>query len=157
MSGKSVFISLFFTAILFYASCGGPPSYTAPIVTGGNVVQSECNVPEEGTVLEEKVEVRSVEGEVVIVHSNILLPENTLVGIIDIDGYITYERVTGYYYLEAGEQFINVREKFKLSSSPDNCYYDMTIRISNVSGGTYHLTLFGNDGVKIHSSEVRVR
>jgi hypothetical protein len=157
MSGKSIFCFLFSVLILFYASCGGPPSYTAPIVTSGNVVQSECTVPEKGDLLEEKVEVRSVEGEIVIVHSNILLPENTLVGIIDIDGYVTYERMTGYYYLEAGDQFINVREKFKLSSSPDNCFYDMTIRISNVSGGTYHLTLFGNDGIKIHSSEVRVR
>ena len=156
MSGKSVFTFLF-SMILFYASCGGPPSYTTPIVTSGNVAQSECYTPEKGETPEEKVEVRSVEGEVLIVHSNILLPENTLVGIIDIDGYVTYERMTSYYYLEAGDQFINVREKFKLSSSPENCYYDMTVRISNVSGGTYHLNLFDNDGVKIHSSEVRVR
>ncbi len=156
MSGKNLF-SLIVISLFVFISCGGPPSYTTPIVSSGNVVQSECFVPEEDEVLEEEYEVRVVGGEIVLIHSNILVPENTLMGIIDIDGHITYERTVGYYYLEAGEQFINIREKFKRSSSPKNCYYDLTIRISNISGGTYLLSLFSDEGDLLFSKEVPVR
>jgi len=145
------------TVLFLFVSCGGPPNYTAPVVTGGNVVQSECAVYDEGDVPEESVEVKTSDGDILITHFNILLPENTLMGIIDVDGFITYERLQGYYYLEAGDQFINIREKFKLSSSEINCLYDFTIRISNVSGGTYFLSIYNYEGVLIHSSEVRVR
>ncbi|HDT11719.1 MAG TPA: hypothetical protein ENN58_03150 [bacterium] len=154
---RTVFVVLSFLVVVMSVSCGGPPSYTAPVVSSGNVVQSECVVPEKDEPLKEDVQIKVTDGNIIVIHSNILVPENTLMGLIDIDGYVTYERETGYYYLEAGEQFINVREYFKLSSSPRNCYYDMTVRISNVSGGTYLLSLFGDNGEVVHAAEVKVR
>ncbi len=155
---KSRFFSVLvlFMALIFL-SCGGPPSYTAPVVSGGNVVQSECMTPEGGEKYEENIEVTVVGGDIVIVHSNIFAPENSLLGLKDVDGYLTYERMLNYYYLEAGDQFINVREKFQISSSDKNCLYDMTVRISNVSGGIYHLSIYGHTGELLYSEEVRVR
>jgi hypothetical protein len=146
-----------FVIVMICVSCGGPPSYTTPLVSSGNVVQSECFVPENGTLPDEEIEVKVIGGDILVMHSNILMPENTLLGLEDLDGYVTYEKMQSYYYLEAGEQFINIREKFKISSSEKNCFYNLAVRVSNVSGGIYHLSIYGNGGEQIYSKEVSVR
>jgi hypothetical protein len=147
--------AIFISAILF--SCGGPESYKTPIVYSGDIVQSECRDVDPDKLIEEEFSADVVNGDVVVVHSNILAPENTVMGILDTDSNITYEGKFNYYYLEASEQFITLREKFKVATSLNNCYYDLRVRITNVSGGIYDLMLFDQDGKLIFSKEVRVR
>lgn len=146
---------IFISAILF--SCGGPESYKTPIVYSGDITQSECLEAGSDELLEEAFSADVINGDVIVLHSNILAPENTIMGILDTDSNITYEGKFNYYYLEAGEQFITLREKFKPATSSNNCYYDLRVRITNVSGGIYDLMLFDHNGKLIFSKEVRVR
>jgi len=44
--------------LMFLASCGGPASYTTPLVMDSRIVQSEGRMLEEGTTYEERVTVR---------------------------------------------------------------------------------------------------
>lgn len=140
----------------FY-SCGGPESYKTPIVNSGDVIQSECKKYDDSKLLEETFEAKVVGGDIVMTHSNILVPENTVMGIMDVDGNLTYDGKFNYYYLEAGEQFISLQEKFRYSSSSTNCYYTLKVKISNVSGGIYDFMLFDDNGRLSYSREIRVR
>ncbi|HQB08720.1 MAG TPA: hypothetical protein PLW37_02525, partial [bacterium] len=138
-------------------SCGGPESYKTPIVNLGDIIQGECNPVGEGDLLEENFSAEVVNGDVVVEHLNILVPESTMMGIIDTDSNSSLDGKFNYYYLEASEQFISVREIFRRSSSEKNCYYDLRIKITNVSGGIYDLMLFNETGKLKFSKEIRVR
>ena len=146
---------VFVTVILF--SCGGPESYTTPIIYVGDIFQEECRPVENNELVEEAFSVEVINGDVVVLHSNILVPEHTTMGIIDRDNNNTLDGKFNYYYLEAGDQFISVRETFHISSSQTNCYYDLRIRITNISGGIYDFMLFNDTGKLKYSKEVRVR
>ena len=138
-------------------SCGGPASYSTPIVNSGDIVQSDC-VDFEGTELPaEEFEAKVSGSDVIVTHSNIPAPQNTVMGIVDVDGIYSYDGKFNYYYLEGGEEFITVSEKFRYSSSEKNCLYSLQIRITNVSGGIYDLMLFDDKGRLSFSKEIRVR
>jgi hypothetical protein len=147
--------AVFVSGLLF--SCGGPESYKTPIVNLGDIIQGECNPVGEGDLLEESFSAEVVNGDVVVEHLNILVPESTMMGIIDTDSNSSLDGKFNYYYLEASEQFISVREIFRRSSSEKNCYYDLRIKITNVSGGIYDLMLFNETGKLKFSKEIRVR
>jgi len=147
--------AVFISGLLF--SCGGPESYTTPIIYVGDIFQEECRPVENNELAEETFSVDVINGDIVVLHSNILVPEHTTMGIIDRDSNNTLDGKFNYYYLEAGDQFISVREIFQRSSSQTNCYYDLRIRITNVSGGIYDLMLFSDTGKLKYSKEVRVR
>ncbi|HSW59778.1 MAG TPA: hypothetical protein VLJ60_03210 [bacterium] len=143
--------------LCFLFSCGGPESYKTPIVNIGDIVQGECVSAGKGELVEESFSANVVNGDILVEHLNILVPESTMMGIIDTDGNSSLDGKFNYYYLEASEQFISVREVFRRSSSEVNCYYDLRIKISNVSGGIYDLMLFNETGKLKYSKEVRVR
>ncbi|HNW83047.1 MAG TPA: hypothetical protein PKG52_09170 [bacterium] len=138
-------------------SCGGPASYTTPIVNSSDIVQSDC-IDFEGTELPaEGFEAKVSGSDVIVTHSNIPAPKNTVMGIIDVDGIYTYDGKFNYYYLEGGEEFITLSEKFRYSSSETTCLYSLKVKITNVSGGIYDLMLFDDKGRLSFSKEVRVR
>lgn len=146
-----------FSVLSMLYSCGGPESYTTPLVYSGDIVQSECISVDGNKLIEEEFSVEVVNGDIVVEHLNILAAEHTVMGIIDTDGNITLDGKFNFYYLEASDQFISIRETFRRSSSETNCYYDLRIKISNVSGGIYNLMLFNETGKLKYSKEVRVR
>jgi hypothetical protein len=147
--------TVFVSGLLF--SCGGPESYKTPIVYLGDIVQGECIEVEKGEPVDESFSAKVINGDVLVEHFNILVPESTMMGIIDTDGNSSLDGKFNYYYLEANEQFISVREIFRRSSSEKNCYYDLKIKITNVSGGIYDLMLFNETGKLKFSKEIRVR
>lgn len=138
-------------------SCGGPEGYKTPLINSADIIQSKCVEPEGDEIKKEEFFAEVQSGNLLILHTNILVPENTQMGIVDVDGNVSYEGKFNYYYLEAGEEFISVRESFKESSSEKNCYYDLKIRVKNISGGIYRLSLFDNKGRLSFTDEVRVR
>lgn len=142
---------------LLFLSCGGAESYKTPMVALADVVQSECKAVDKAANLEESYDVKAENGDISLLHSNILAPRNSTMGIVDRDGNLSYEGKYNYFYLEAGELFISLQEKFRYSSAETNCYYDLAIRITNVSGGIYDFMLFDNDGKLVYSKEVKVR
>ena len=156
MREKTV-VSVLFLMVMLMVSCGGPESYKTPLINFADIVQSECVEAQGSEVKEEEFVAEVQNGNLLIQHSNILVPENTEMGIIDVDGNISYEGEYSYYYLEAGEEFISVREKFRESSSEKNCYYDLKIRVKNISGGIYDLSLFDTKGRLRFTDEVKVR
>lgn len=147
--------AVFVSGMLF--SCGGPENYTTPIVYSGDIFQEECRAVDENKIVDEDFSIKVVNGDIVVQHLNILVPEHTVMGIIDTDSNNTLDGKFNYYYLEAGDQFISVRENFRKSSSQTNCYYDLKVKITNVSGGIYDLMLFSDTGKMKYSQEVRVR
>lgn len=156
MKRLSVVFSMFLFGFVMI-SCGGPESYKTPLINSADIIQSECVEPDGDEIKKEEFFAEVQSGNLLILHTNILVPENTQMGIVDVDGNISYEGKFNYYYLEAGEEFISVREDFRESSSEKNCYYDLKIRVKNISGGIYNLSLFDNKGRLSFTDEVRVR
>lgn len=156
MKRLSVIFILFLIGSMMI-SCGGPESYKTPLINSADIIQSECVEPEGDEIKKEEFFAEVQSGNLLILHTNILVPENTQMGIVDVDGNISYEGKFNYYYLEAGEEFISVREDFRESSSQKNCYYDLKIRVKNISGGIYDLSLFDKKGRLRFTDEVSVR
>ncbi len=157
MSRSALVTLISILPFLLVFSCGGPASYSTPIVNSGDIVQSDC-IDFEGTEPpSEEFTAKVSGGDILVTHSNILAPQNTVMGLIDADGEYTYDGKFNYYYLEGGEEYITLSEKFRYSSSANNCLYSLQIRITNVSGGIYDLMLFDDLGKLSFSKEVRVR
>ncbi|MGI6394212.1 MAG: hypothetical protein ACOX2F_05715 [bacterium] len=156
MKKVTVIISMIFAVGMLF-SCGGPESYKTPIINFGDIIQGECLQIDSNEPLKESFSAKVESGDIVINHNNIIAPQNTAMGIVDVDGNSSLDGKLTYYYLEASEQFINVKEDFKRSSSETNCYYDLRIKITNVSGGIYDLMLFDDRGKLRFSKEIRVR
>lgn len=154
-SAFMVIISILPVSLVF--SCGGPASYSTPIVNSGDIVQSECIELVGTEPPAEEFEAKVSGGDILVTHSNIIAPQNTVMGLMDVDGIYTYDGKFNYYYLEGGEEYITLSEKFRYSSSSNNCLYSLQIRITNVSGGIYDLMLFDDKGRLSFSKEVRVR
>lgn len=152
-----LFFFTFFLVSSTLISCGGPESYKTPLINTADIKQSECMEALGDEIKSEEFVAEVQNGNLLILHSNILAPENTEMGIVDVDGNISYEGKYNYYYLEAGEEFISIREKFRESSSQKNCYYDLKIRVKNISGGIYDLSLFDDSGKLRFNDEVKVR
>ena len=147
-------ISLLFCALIL--SCGGAESYKTPLIYPGDVSQSEC-LPAEGNNSEETYDV-SVSGKDIIVrHNNIKAAKNTTMGIVDRDGNFSYENKYNYYYLEAGERIISFQEAFRYSSSEETCLYNLTTRVTHLSGGIYDFMIFNDSNELVYSKEVRIR
>ena len=151
---------LFALSILFCAllvSCGGAESYKTPLVYPSEVSQSACLTNEEAGNGEESYDV-SVSGKDIIVrHYNIEVPKNTTMGIVDREGNFSYENKYNYYYLEAGDRFISFQEAFRYSSSEETCLYNLTTRVTHLSGGIYDFMIFNDKNELVYSKEVRIR
>lgn len=138
-------------------SCGGAESYKTPLIYPSDVSQSACMSAEELENTEESYDV-SVSGKDIIVrHSNIHAPKNTTMGIVDREGNLSFENKYNYYYLEAGDQFISFQEAFRYSSSEEMCYYNLSTRVTHISGGIYEFMIFNDKNELIYSKEVRIR
>lgn len=153
-------LPLFAFTTLFCAlviSCGGAESYKTPLVYPGDVSQSACLTDEEAGNGEESYDV-SVSGKDIIVrHYNIEVPKNTTMGIVDREGNFSYESKYNYYYLEAGDRFISFQEAFRYSSSGETCRYNLTTRVTHLSGGIYDFMIFNDKNELVYSKEVRIR
>ena len=150
----SAVAALLCSAIL---SCGGAESYKTPLVYPGDVSQSACLTAEEAGNAEESYDV-SVSGKDIIVrHYNIEVPKNTTMGIVDREGNFSYESKYNYYYLEAGDRFISFQEAFRYSSSEETCLYNLTTRVTHLSGGIYDFMIFNDKNELVYSKEVRIR
>ena len=148
-------LSILFCALL--ASCGGAESYKTPLVYPSEVSQSACLTGEEAGNSEESYDV-SVSGKDIIVrHYNIEVPKNTTMGIVDREGNFSYENKYNYYYLEAGDRFISFQEAFRYSSSEETCLYNLTTRVTHLSGGIYDFMIFNDKNELVYSKEVRIR
>ena len=151
---------LFALSILFCAllvSCGGAESYKTPLVYPSEVSQSACLTNEEAGNGEESYDV-SVSGKDIIVrHYNIEVPKNTTMGIVDREGNFSYENKYNHYYLEAGDRFISFQEAFRYSSSEETCLYNLTTRVTHLSGGIYDFMIFNDKNELVYSKEVRIR
>ena len=153
--------SLFSAAAAFVSSvvvsCGGAESYKTPIVYPSDVSQSSCISAEDIENTEESYDI-SVSGKDVIVrHYNIKAPKNTTMGIVDREGNLSFENKYNYYYLEAGERFISFQEAFRYSSSDEMCYYNLSARVTHISGGIYDFMIFNDKNELVYSKEVRIR
>ena len=142
---------------LLCISCGGAESYKTPIVYPSDVLQSACLSADEYGKGDESYDI-SVSGKDIIVrHYNILVPKNTTMGIVDRDGNLSFENEYNYYYLEAGDRFISFQEAFRYSSSEENCYYNLSTRVTHLSGGIYDFMIFNDKNDLVYSKEVRIR
>jgi len=152
---------LFFAALALISSalvsCGGAESYKTPLIYPSDVAQSACMSAEELENTEESYDV-SVSGKDIIVrHYNIQAPKNTTMGIVDREGNLSFESKYNYYYLEAGDRFISFQEAFRYSSSEEMCYYNLSTRVTHISGGIYDFMIFNDKNELVYSKEVRIR
>jgi len=155
---KKIVFTLFLSAVLMQlAACGGAESYKTPLVNTPDILQSECHPVEENAGAEESIEIAVDGKDVIVMHRNILAPRGTTMGIVDTDGNLSYEGIYNYFYLEAGELFISLQEHFRFSSSDENCFYDLKIRVTHISGGIYDFMVFDHNGKLAYSREVRIR
>lgn len=158
---KSLAMALVFGTAAVITSCGGQESYKTPIVNIGDItVTSKC--PDESGVLaemQEEITLSSGDKSISFTHSNIYLPRFSLIGILDKDGYISYESDLAFFYLDAGLQFIDLRERIKRINSADFCYFDLSVKITNISGGEYDFFLFDENDKLVPevSQNIRVR
>lgn len=127
---------------LLFAACGGLESFTQPRIESSDITMSVCK--EEGG--EEKISYDVKGREVIITHENILLPEYSVIGIEDKNHIRSYESTKTYFDLSADERNIHVTETVKYGSGK-MCLYDFTVRIKNISGGEYRLSVWGESDV----------
>ena len=152
---------LFFAAAAFVlqalVSCGGAESYKTPLVYPSDVSQSSCMSAEELENTDEKYEISVSGKDIIVLHYNIYAPKNTTMGITDREGNLSFENKYNYYYLEAGDQFISFQEAFRYSSSEEMCYYNLSTRVTHISGGIYDFLIFNEKNELVYSKEVRIR
>ena len=156
---KTRFLFLTAAALIFSAivSCGGAESYKTPLVYPSDVSQSTCISAEETENAEESYDVQVSGKDIIVRHYNILAPKNTTMGIVDREGNLSFENKYNYYYLEAGDRFISYQEAFRYSSSEEMCYYNLSTRITHISGGIYDFMIFDDKNELVYSKEVRIR
>ncbi|MCK5808770.1 hypothetical protein KAH37_07290 [bacterium] len=137
-----IFIFLF--ALL--ASCGGQESFSIPMVKAGDIVQTSCkevtaSLPKEDMHLELK------DRTLTYTHTNMVLPKGSVIGIEDRDRAISWSAGLPYYYLEADEGFMNLHERIRYATNEEMCLYDVTIKITEISGGEYNFFVYNNDNI----------
>jgi len=138
-------------------SCGGPASYTTPLVMQNQIIQSECREISETTPPPAEVSVKVVGSTMEVRHQNIYLPRGTLLGIEDRDGHQTWRKEQPYYYLDADTDYIVLRESARMVNSDTFCLYDLAVTIQRISGGEYTFYLFDYRGNLIPEATTRVR
>lgn len=129
-------------AFIFLSSCGDSRYYTSPVVYKSNIVQSECK--QTGGVSEVLYEVDG--DEIIVTHTNILLPEGSLLGLENEYGVSSIDSDYNYYSLPGDDRNINIVEVLSASGSGDSCYYDLKLTIKDVSGGEYCLLIWDYNG-----------
>lgn len=138
-------------------SCGGAESYKTPLVYPSDISQSACMSAEDIENTEESYDVSVSGKDIIVKHFNIQAPKNTTMGIVDREGNLSFENKYNYFYLEAGDRFISFQEAFRYSSSEEMCYYDLSTRITHISGGIYDFMIFNDKNELVYSKEVRIR
>ena len=157
MKLKSLFFAAAMSACAAVVSCGGAESYKTPLVYPSDVSQSACMSEEELENTEESYEVLVSGKDIIVRHYNIQAPKNTTMGIVDREGNLSFENKYNYYYLEAGDRFISFQEAFRYSSSEEMCYYNLSTRVTHISGGIYDFMIFNDKNELVYSKEVRIR
>ncbi len=132
----------FVVSIMLLSSCGDSRYYTTPVVYKNNIVQSECKA--NGGLSEIFYEVDN--DEIVVTHTNILLPEGSLLGIENEYGVSSIDSDYNYYSLPGDDRNINVVETMSASGTANSCYYDLKLTIKNVAGGEYRLSIWNYNG-----------
>jgi len=140
-------------ALFLLVSCGDKEGYKTPMVAAGDIYQTACRA--DGG--EEKISYK-IDGKTIVVkHENIYMPEGTIAGIEDNQGVFSYESGAAYFLLDGDEENINLKEKFKKAGNA-YCYFDLTMTVTNISGGEYGFSVWGDDGREIAFWEdVRIR
>jgi len=127
-------------------SCGGPASYSTPLVMESRIVQSDCREIVEGELPAEQVTVKVRGGTIEVRHENLYFPRGTLLGIEDRDGLVSWRDAQPYYYLDADTDYIALRESARLVNNETFCLYDLMVTIQHISGGEYTFYLFDHRG-----------
>lgn len=138
-------------------SCGGAESYKTPLVYPSDVSQSACMSAEDIDNTEESYDISVSGKDIIVKHFNIQAPKNTTMGIVDREGNLSFENKYNYFYLEAGDRFISFQEAFRYSSSEEMCYYNLSTRVTHISGGIYDFMIFNDKNELVYSKEVRIR
>ena len=157
MKSKYLFFAVAAFGFMILASCGGAESYKTPLVYPSDVSQSACMSSEELENNEESYDVSVSGKDIIVTHYNIQAPKNTTMGIVDREGNLSFEHKYKYYYLEAGDRFISFQEAFRYSSSEEMCYYNLSTRVTHISGGIYDFMIFNDKNELVYSKEVRIR
>lgn len=135
-------LPLCFLFVLSFIGCGGMETFTRPRVDSVDIFMSDCKT-EKG---EETIEYELDGRDIIISHKNIPLPEYSEIGIKDSSNSISFETSKSYYILDSSERSIQVSEVVKYGSGK-MCLYDFQVRIGNVSGGEYNLTVWGDSDI----------
>lgn len=160
--------------LMFFVACGGPASYSTPLVMQNRiVVQSSCDGTDaldatddadsllgpDDALPSPAVSVEVQNDTVVLRHDNLYLPRGTLLGIEDRDGRLSWRDARPYYYLTADTDFISVRESARLVAADTFCLYSLTVTIQNISGGEYTFYLFDPTGAAVPeaTSQLKIR
>ena len=140
--------------LVLSVSCGGQESYTTPLILQNQIDQSVCEEVSTAEVPGPAVSVRVLNGTVVVTHENLYLPKGTVLGIEDRDGLMSWRDAEAYYYLDAGTDFITLRESARIVNSDIFCLYSLTTTIRNISGGEYTFYLFDHNGAAVPEATV---
>ncbi len=141
-------------AFVLAVSCGGQESYTTPLILQSRIVQGDCQEISTAEVPPQAVTVSVRNGAVSVHHDNIYLPKGTVLGIEDRDGLFSWRDEEAYYYLDAGIDFITLRESARIVNSDVFCLYSFSVSIGNISGGEYTFYLFDHTGTAIPEATV---
>ena len=137
-----IFLSLF----TLLASCGGQESFSIPMVKSGDIVQTSCKeVP--SSLPKEDMHLSLKDRTITYTHTNMVLPKGSVIGIQDRDRAVSWSAGLPYYYLEADEGFMNLHERIRYAANDEMCLYDVTIKITHISGGEYNFFVYNNDDI----------
>ena len=140
-------------SLFLLLSCGASDTYTTPFVLLSDIIQSdECR--ESGG--EEELSYKVDGDEITFFHINISLPQNSVVGISDRYGNVSFDTFETRLLLDADEEYINLVESFSISNSSKICYYDLEVTLSNVSGGDYLFSIFSENKLIKQWEEIEV-
>lgn len=157
MKLRPIFSAVAALVALTVISCGGAESYKTPLVYPSDVSQSACMSAEDIDNTEESYDISVSGKDIIVKHFNIQAPKNTTMGIVDREGNLSFENKYNYFYLEAGDRFISFQEAFRYSSSEEMCYYNLSTRVTHISGGIYDFMIFNDKNELVYSKEVRIR
>ena len=147
---------LLMASAILLLSCGGPATYSTPLVMQGRIVQSECRELIGTEDPAESVTVKVRGGTIEVFHENLYLPRGTVLGIQDRDGLLSWRGEEPYYYLDADTDYITLRESARMVNNDTFCLYDLAVTIQNVSGGEYTFYLFDHRGTAIPGATVQL-
>ncbi len=148
---------IFLSFIFVLLACGGQEDYTNPVINRSSMIQSSCKIPENLEKNKESMSILSKDKTLSVYFKNVLLPKNSVLGIKDVNGIVSFDSSSSVFLLDAGTDYINVRRRVKLSGSSQMCFYDFHFKITNISSGEYTVSLYNDNDKLVYSKDFKLR